>query len=110
MTDVHTLYLLFPSPYDRQSMLIASNNELDDVIEHYAIHGGGVPKDYYSLYRDYPHGNRSERTGMTPWSPPPGMGWPRVRPDREEVARRAAERFGVYSLLQVDLRAFQLGA
>lgn len=109
VTDVHTLYLLFPSPYDRQSMLIASNNELDDVIEYYAMHGGGVPKDYYSLYRDHPHGNRSERTGMTSWSPPPGMDWPRVKPDREEVVRRAAERFGVYSLLQVDLRAFQLG-
>jgi hypothetical protein len=108
VTDVHTLYLLFPTPYDRQSMLIC-NDELTDVVDYYAVHGGGIPQDYYALYRDHPHGNRSEATGMTAFSPPPGHPWPRVRLDREEVTRRTAERFGVYSLLQVDLRAFRLG-
>ena len=89
-------------------MLICSD-ELNDVIDYYGRNGGGIPADYYTLYENNARGNRENATGMTAFSPPPGKRWPEVREDRDKVSRIAAERFGVYSCLQMDLRQFQLG-
>lgn len=89
-------------------MLICSD-ELNDVIDYYGRNGGGIPADYYMLYENNVHGNRENATGMTAFSPPPGQRWPEVRENREKVSRIAAERLGVYSCVQVDLRQFQLG-
>jgi hypothetical protein len=89
--------------------MLICGDELNDAIEYYARHGGGVPADYYTLYENSVHGNREDATGMTAFSPPPGQRWPMVGEDREKVSRMAAGRLGVYSCLQVDLRQFQLG-
>lgn len=107
--DVHTLYMLFPTTYDRELMLLCGD-ELTDLVEYYARNGGGIPADYYALYENSARGNRENATGMTAFSPPPGQRWPEVRADRDTVSRIAAQRLGVYSCLQIDLRQFQLGS